>query len=110
MKGVAARTQASEERLRQGMDGGRRLRQAFGLGPEYSEYFDALHEDCMATACTSDWEFAQRLVAAGYSDADAAARVAADVRTREARLDALWEQAASRERQRRSVRADDGRL
>ena len=96
MKGVASRTRASEERLRQAMDGGRRLRQAFGLGPEYSEYFDALHEDCMATACTSDWEFAQRLVAAGCSDAEASARVDADARARNAWLDALWTQAASR--------------
>ena len=94
MRGAASRTQASEERLRQVMNGPRLLREALGLGSEYAQYFDALHEECMATACATDWEFAQRLEAAGHRDATA--RVAADARAREARLDALWTQAASR--------------
>ena len=94
MRGVASRTRASEERLRRAMDGPRLLREALGLGPEYTQYFNELHDECMATACATDWEFAQRLEAAGYRDATA--RVAADARAREARLDALWTQAASR--------------
>ena len=94
MPGVASRTRASEERLRRAMDGPRLLREASGLGPEYTDYFDELHDECMATACASDWEFVERLEAAGVRDA--AARVEADARAREARLDALWTQAESR--------------
>ena len=94
MRGVAHRTRASEERLRRAMDGPRLLREAMGLGPEYSRYFDELHDECMAMACATDWEFAQRLAAAGHPDATA--RVDADARARSARLDALWTQAASR--------------
>ena len=94
MRGVASRTRAGEERLRRAMDGPRLLREALGLGPEYAQYFDELHDECMATACATDREFAQRLEAAGYRDATA--RVAADARAREARLDALWTQAASK--------------
>ena len=94
MPAVASRTRASEERLRRAMDGPRLLREALRLGPEYHQYFDQLHEECMATACASDWEFAQRLEAAGQRDA--IARVDADARARSARLDALWKQAASR--------------
>lgn len=91
---VASRTRASEERLRRAMDGPGLLREALRLGPEYRQYFNALHEECMATACASDWEFAQRLEAAGQRDA--MAWVDANARARSARLNALWTQAASR--------------
>ena len=94
MQGAATRTQASEERLRQAMEGPHILRKALGLGPEYYQYFDELHDECMATACASDWEFTQRLKAAGFRNA--AERVEEETRSRSARLDALWTQAASR--------------
>ena len=95
MQGVAARTRASEERLRRTMKGCRILQRAMGLGPEYDPYFDALHDECMASAGASDWEFAQRLKAAGFRDG--AARADADARARNARLDDLWTRAASRQ-------------
>lgn len=94
MQGTATRTQASEERLRTAMDSPHVLRKAMRLGLEYNQYFDELHDECMATACGSDWEFAQRLKAAGQRNA--AKRLDADARARSARLDALWTQAASR--------------
>lgn len=94
MQGAAARTLASEERLRRAMEGPRILRKALGLGPQYDQYFDELHDECMATACASDWEFTERLKAAGFRKA--AERVDAESRSRSARLDALWTQAASR--------------
>ena len=94
MQGAAVRTRASEERLRRAMEGRRLLRRAMGLGPEYNPYFDELHDECMASACASDWEFAQRLKAAGFSDG--AVRVDADARARNAQLDDLWTRAASR--------------
>lgn len=94
MRDGARRTRASEERLRRAMDGPRLLRETLGLGPEYRQYFDELHDECMATACATDWEFVERLEAAGQRDATA--RVDADARAKEARLDALWTQAASR--------------
>ena len=91
---TAPRTQASEERLRCLMLRDRSLQEATGLGPEYDEYFEALFDECAATAHTTDWEYAQRLKAAGYRDwaecADAAAR------EREAYLDALWTEAEAR--------------
>ena len=94
MQGAAARTRASEERLRRTMKGPRILQRAMGLGPEYDSYFDELHDECMASACATDWELAQRLKAAGFRDG--AARVDADARARSARLDDLWTRAASR--------------
>ena len=94
MQGAAARTRASEERLRRTMKGPRILQRAMGLGPEYDSYFDELHDECMASACATDWEFALRMKAAGFRDG--AARVEADARARSARLDDLWTRAASR--------------
>ena len=93
MQDAAARTRASEERLRQAMEGRRLLQRAMGLGPEYNLYFDALHDECMASACATDWEFAQRLKAAGFHDGTA--RADADARARKAWLDDLWTRAAS---------------
>ena len=95
MQDAAARTRASEERLRRTMEGRRILQRAMGLGPEYDSYFDALHDECMASACATDWEFAQRLKAAGFHDGTA--RVDADARARNAWLDDLWTRAASRQ-------------
>ena len=40
------------------MEGRRLLQRAMGLGPEYDPYIDELHDECMASACASDWEFA----------------------------------------------------
>ena len=94
MQGAAARTRAGEERLRRAMEGRRILQRAMGLGPEYDLYFDELHDECMASAGASDWEFAQRLKAAGFRDGTA--RVDADARARSAWLDDLWTRAASR--------------
>ena len=94
MHNTAARTQASEERLRQAMLRDRSLQQAAGLGPEYDEFFEALHDEHAAVAATTDWEFAQRLRAAGCRDW--AERADAVARERDARLDALWTQAESR--------------
>ena len=94
MYNAAARTQASEERLRRTMLRDLSLQQASGLGPEYHEYFEALYDECATVAGTTDWEFAMRLKAAGCRDW--AARADAAAHEREARLDALWTQAESR--------------
>ena len=72
----------------------RSLQEATGLGPEYDEYFEALYDEYVSAAHTTDWEFAQRLKAAGCRDW--AARAEAVERERETRLDALWTQAESR--------------
>ena len=72
----------------------RSLQSAAGLGPEYDEFFETLHDEHAAVAGTTDWEFAQRLKAAGCRDW--AERADAIARARDARLDALWTQAESR--------------
>ena len=94
MRNTAARTQASEERLRRSMLRDLSLQSATGLGPEYDEFFEALHDEHAAVAGTTDWEFAERLKAAGCRDW--AERADAVSREREARLDALWILAESR--------------
>lgn len=91
---AAARTQASEERLRRTMLRDLSLQRACGLGPEYDDYFEALYDEYATAACTTDWEFAMRLKAAGCRDW--AARADAAAHERDARLDALWTQAESR--------------
>ena len=91
---TAARTRASEERLRRAILRDRSLQRAAGLGPEYDEYFEALYDEHAAVAGATDWEFAQRLKAAGCRDW--AERADAATRERDARLDALWTQAESR--------------
>ena len=77
------------------MEGRRLLQRAMGLGLEYDTYSNELHDECMASACATDWEFAQRLKAAGFHDGTA--RADADARARCARLDDLWTRAASRQ-------------
>ena len=83
MRSTAARTQASEEWLRQAMAGPRLMRNALGLGSKYDQYLNAFHDECMASACASDWAFVQRLSAAGFRNA--AEQVDEAARSRSAR-------------------------